>query len=62
MECKACGFIRGEENFIRIFSDHKFKIENQNECQDGDYDYKSKIEVYLYACPKCQTVLMDYNY
>ncbi|OHD20795.1 MAG: hypothetical protein A2Y34_07125 [Spirochaetes bacterium GWC1_27_15] len=59
MECRACGFTRGEEDFIRIFSDHKFKIDNPNECHHGDYDYESQVIVELYACPKCKSVLMN---
>ena len=58
MECKVCGFVRGEEDFIKIFSDHKFKIDKQIEC-DG-HGYYEEYEVELYACPKCKTVLMGY--
>ena len=58
MECKVCGFVRGEEDFIRIFSDHKFKIDNPTECNGYNY-CEPQISVELYACPKCMTVLMD---
>ena len=70
-KCGACGYeykgewnrdgyvnIIGDEKFIQIFSDHKFKIENTEECHHGDYDYESTVTVELYACPKCNMILM----
>lgn len=59
MKCKACGFKRGEEEFIWIYSDHKFTIDNPNECKDGEYNYSDRVGVQLFACPKCKTVVMD---
>jgi len=71
MKCGACGYehqggwtgngyvnIIGNEKFIRVFSDHKFKRENPEECHHGDYDYQDTIEIELYACPKCKMILM----
>ena len=72
MKCGACGYEHqgnwtndgyvntiGDEKFIQIFTDHKFKIENPKKYEHGDYDYQSQIEVDLYACPKCNMILFD---
>ncbi len=72
MVCKACGYehkgewakdgynnIVGDQQFINVMSEHKFKIDNPREREYGDYDYQEYINVELYACPKCHTVLMD---
>ena len=72
MLCKACGYehkgkweydgyknIIGDEKFIDILTEHKFKIENPVECEYGDYDYQDYVNIGLQACPKCHTVILN---
>ena len=71
MKCTACGYehkgewiknkytnIIGDEKFVEIYSAHDFEINNPKEYETGDYGYQDYIKVRLYACPKCNTVVM----
>lgn len=51
--------IIGDEKFIELYTEHKVKIDNLKRCEHGDYNYQSKIEVNLIACPKCKIVFLD---
>lgn len=52
-------FIEGDEKFIKIFTQSDIVINNPVEITPGDYDYEPLIKVYLRACPKCKTVILD---
>lgn len=68
MKCKACGYIYdhdysgpdwkeaeiGDEEFIQIYG--TFFI------NDKYSYYDEKIQIGLYICPKCNTVVADVNY
>lgn len=74
MKCPSCDYeyedkytfngyevIKGDKEFIDIYTEHSFLIDNPEECSYGDYNYESKIKAHLKACPKCKTVILDMN-
>ena len=55
-KCAACGYIYSAEKkeFIPIYSEHKFRI--PSEAKHSAHS----IEVELYGCPACGTVLFKH--
>lgn len=68
LKCAACGYIyeatddkkiQGDEEFIRIFTAHKLEIKNPEPMSHGDYNHNDYLQVYIYGCPKCKTIIFD---
>lgn len=57
----GCEVIKGDKKFINIHTEHLLLMDNPEECTHGDYNYESKLRVYLKACPICKTVILDDN-
>lgn len=66
LKCPSCKYehqseytetLKGDKPFIPIYSEHTFKTPNTKERKNWEYDYKENLEINLYGCPYCGTVI-----
>lgn len=53
--------IKGDKEFIDIYTGNSVMVDNLEECTPGDCNYEDKVKADLKACPKCNTVILYMN-